>query len=110
MSNLSRVITFATGKGGTGKTSCMTELGHILGLNSLPARRRMTVTVRLVLANPDLVKHYKQEFKGKEALADPRVTFDWLSMDDFKQKLRADPASYGKDNVLLIDEGDTVLL
>ena len=47
---------------GTGKTTSILELGHIIGLNSLSAKSKKTVTVRLVLANPDLVNHYKQQF------------------------------------------------
>ena len=53
-----RTLTYVCWPCGLGKTSCMVELAHMLALNSLPAKGKKTVTVRLVVANSDLVTHY----------------------------------------------------
>lgn len=102
-------LTYVCWACGLGKTTCMMELGHILGLVSLPPTGKKPVYVRLVLANADLVKHYEQLFAKKQEEADKRVQLEWLSMDTFKTKLEEAPAQYGKDCCLVIDEGDTML-
>ena len=65
--------------------------------------------VRLVLQNADLVQYYKQLFSKKQALSDPRVSFDWISTATFQQNLLSAPEQYSKDCVI-VDEGDTILV
>ena len=87
----------------------MLELGHTLALNSLPkAANRGSATVNLVIANADLVKHYEELFKRKQAEADPRVTINWISMTAFREQLKQNPALYAKA-ILVVDEGDIML-
>ena len=76
--------------------------------NRLQRKGKKTMTVRLVLANGDLIPHYQQLFADKQARCDPRISIDWLSIATFKQQLQDSPAVYAKD-CLVIDEGDTVL-
>ena len=52
---------------GLGKTTCMMELGHLLGVNSLPSAGKKTLSVKLVVPNTGLVKHYEKLFKDKQA-------------------------------------------
>ena len=52
---------------GLGKTSLMLELGHHLGLTSLPKTGNSTVTVQLVMTNADLVNHYIKLFEKKQS-------------------------------------------
>ena len=92
-----------------GKTTCMADLAHILALRALPRAGRKTIKVHLVLANEDLLKHYEQKFADKLKVADPRVKFEFLSIATFEKELKEDPKQYAK-SVLVIDEGDTVLL
>jgi len=42
-------------------------------------------------------------------LADPRVSFEWISTASFQQNLLSAPEQYSKDCVI-VDEGDTVLV
>ena len=72
---------------GLGKTTCMVDLGHILAIESLPPTGKKPITMRLIIANEDLVKHYEQLFAEKQKEADDRVKFEWLSMADFKKDL-----------------------
>ena len=74
-------LTYVCWPWGLGKSTSLLQWGSMLGLNCLPKRSNKTVAVCLVLAN-DLVTHYKQAFTEKQALADPRIIFEWLSMDD----------------------------
>ena len=37
----------------------MMELGHMLALVSLPPKSKKTINVKLLVANKDLVEHYK---------------------------------------------------
>ena len=86
----------------------MLQLGHMLGLSTLTTNNK-NVTVRLVVANEDLVAHYKALFADKQCEADARITFEWLSMTAFKKQLLEAPAVYAM-NVLVVDEGDAVLI
>ena len=43
---------------GLGKTSCMMEMGHSIGLSTLAPKSKNSVDVKLVLANADLLPHY----------------------------------------------------
>ena len=63
----------------------MLQLGHILALGVLTSKGKRPITVNLVLANADLVQHYQELFAEKQSLADPRVHFEWLSMDLFRK-------------------------
>ena len=75
---------------GLGKTTCMMELGHMIGQVSLGPKSKKAQNVRLVLANSDLVTHYDTLFNQKESQRDPRLSFSWISMDTFKTSLRLD--------------------
>ena len=94
---------------GLGKTSLMIELGHCLGLISLPAAaHKGAITVQLLMANADLVDHYIKLFEKKQAKADKRVTFEWVTITTFKERLQEDPGQFAGD-ILVVDEGDTFL-
>jgi hypothetical protein len=101
-------LTYVCWPCGLGKSTSLLQWGSMLGLNCLPKRGNKTVAVCLVVAN-DLVTHYKQAFTEKQALADPRIIFEWLSMDDLKKKLKECPSAHSR-GVLLVDEGDTMLV
>ena len=101
-------LTYVCWACGLGKTTCMIDLGHVLALLSMKPNGRTPITVRLVLANEDLVKHYAQLFAEKQKEADTRVKFEWLSMTTFKEKLEENPMFYAKD-VLVADEGDCLI-
>ena len=101
-------LTYVMWPCGLGKTTQMMQLGHILGLATL-AKGKRPITVDLVLANGDLVEHYRQLFKEKQEHADPRVRFEWMSIDTFKKQLVECPAFFAKD-ILIVDEGDTMLV
>ena len=77
---------------GLGKTTCMLELGHVLGLAALGPHRKKEIAVQLVVANDDLVAYYEELFAKKQCLKDPRITFYWLSMSTFKQQLLEKPS------------------
>ena len=64
--------------------------------------------MHLVIANTDLVEHYAELFKKKQAEKDPRVTINWISMTAFKEQLKQNPALYAKA-ILVVDEGDIML-
>ena len=77
---------------GLGKTTCMLELGHVLGLVSLGPYSKKDIAVQLVVANDDLVAYYEHLFAEKQRLADERITFYWLSMTTFKKQLLDEPS------------------
>jgi len=74
---------------GSGKTTCMLELGHIIGLRLL-GQKVKSAKVKLLVANADLVAFHMQLFAAKQFLKDPRLTFEWESIDAFKMKLNDD--------------------
>jgi len=51
---------------GYGKTTCLMEMGNVLAQASLAPKSKNERIGRLVLANADLVGHYKQLFTEKE--------------------------------------------
>ena len=77
-------MTYVNWQCGLGKTTCMLTLGHMLALGTRPPKGIDTVTVRLVLANPNLVSHYQRLFERKQAQADQRIAFEWMAIDKFK--------------------------
>ena len=87
----------------------MLQLGHILGLNELTQKSKKTIKVNLVVANKDLVKYYQEHFDKKQKQADPRILFEWFSMDAFQKQLLECPSLFVKD-ILIVDEGDTMLI
>jgi len=87
----------------------MLEIGHILGLRLLNSKSKKLVRVALVVANSDLVSYYKNLFSEKQALADSKISIEWLSMTAFKQNLADDPAKNGVADAIIVDEGDLLL-
>ena len=63
---------------GLGKTTQMMQLGHALAAGTLPSKGKKTLNVNLVLANGDLVQHYRQLFAEKQGQSDPRIVFEWI--------------------------------
>ena len=45
----------------------------------------------------------------KQAQADEKITFEWLSMDTLRKQLKECPSFFCKD-ILVVDEGDTMLV
>lgn len=102
-------LTYISWPCGSGKTTCMLELGNMLAHKLMPSRRaKKPVYVKLVVANTDLVSYYQNLFTEKQSLADPKINFEWQSVATFKQRFIEDP---GKEvtECLVIDEGDLVL-
>ena len=93
---------------GFGKTTCMLELGHLVAQALLPSKGKQTIIVRIVLANPNLLDNYEQLFEEKMSQADSRITFTFLSTAAMKKQLLESPSFFAKD-VLVVDEGDTIL-
>ena len=85
----------------------MFELGHRIAQALLPQGKK-TITVRLVLPNADLLANYKQLFEQKQAQINPRISIEWLSISAMKKQLLDSPSFFAKD-VLVVDEGDTIL-
>ena len=94
---------------GAGKSTCMLEMGHIIGLQMLGQARMATAKVHLVVANADLVAFNERLFTIKQRLADYRIVFEWQSLEAFKQHLRDQPARNLAAEVAIIDEGDLLL-
>ena len=69
-------LTYVSWPCGLGKTTCMLELGHILGQSLLPPKSQRKIMVRLELANSDLVAQYQKLFKENQGHADSRITFE----------------------------------
>ena len=87
----------------------MLEMGHIVGLQMLGKSRRASATVKLVVANADLVDFNERLFTIKQRLGDPRIAFEWMSFDAFKQHLLVQPAKNIAAEAAIIDEGDLLL-
>ena len=54
-------LTYVTWNCGTGKTTCMVELGHTVGLRTLSSKVK-SAKIKLIVANADLVDYYQKAF------------------------------------------------